>query len=109
MRSRAQISSHPLHPILVAFPIGLWLTSLIFDLLGVSLDRPMLWSVGYYLAIAGIVGAVVAALPGAIDWFSVVPPASSAKKRGLIHAVLNITVLAIFVYESFYRGGPDFR
>jgi uncharacterized membrane protein len=39
MRSAARISSHPIHPMLVSFPIGLWVTAFIFDLIGVATDR----------------------------------------------------------------------
>jgi uncharacterized membrane protein/nitrite reductase/ring-hydroxylating ferredoxin subunit len=109
MRSRAQVFDHPMHPMLVAFPIGLWVTSFIFDLIGIASDKPGFWFVGFYAAIAGCVGAVLAALPGAIDWFSVVPPNSSAKKRGGIHALLNLTVLAIFIFVAAHRGSPDMK
>lgn len=107
MRSRAHFKSHPIHPMLIAFPIGLWVASLLFDLLGLALHRPALWSAGYYTAIGGCVGAVLAAVPGVIDLFSVVPPRSSAKTRGLIHGAINTLVLVTFAGEVFYRGGAE--
>jgi nitrite reductase/ring-hydroxylating ferredoxin subunit/uncharacterized membrane protein len=94
---------------LVAFPIGLWITSLIFDLLGIWLNQPALWTAGFYAIIAGIVGAVLAAIPGAIDWWSVIPPQSSAKNRGLIHGSLNTVILILFIIEATIRGGPAAR
>jgi uncharacterized membrane protein/nitrite reductase/ring-hydroxylating ferredoxin subunit len=103
------MSNHPIHPFLVAFPIGLWVTSFIFDLIGLASDKPGFWFAGFYAAIAGCVGAALAAIPGAIDWYSVVPPKSSAKKRGLTHALLNITVLAIFIFVAAHRGSPDMK
>jgi uncharacterized membrane protein/nitrite reductase/ring-hydroxylating ferredoxin subunit len=106
MRSRASISSHPLHPILVNFPIGLWVTSFIFDLIGVSTDRASLYAAGFYLAIAGCAGALLAAIAGAMDWYSVVPPNSSAKKRGLTHGLLNVTILLLFIIQLEHRGSP---
>jgi len=107
MRSRARMSSHPIHPFLVAFPIGLWVTSVIFDLIGVVAYKPTYWTVGFYAAVAGCVGALLAAIPGAIDWYSVVPPRSSAKKRGAIHGTLNVTVLVIFIFQLAHRGAAD--
>lgn len=107
MRSRARMSSHPIHPFLVSFPIGLWVTSLIFDLIGVAGAKPGFYQAGFYAAIAGCVGAVLAAVPGAIDWYSVVPPKSSAKNRGLTHAVLNVTVLGLFIFQLAHRGAAD--
>src|SRR5437879_4468952 len=106
MLSRANFKSHPIHPILVAFPIGLWTTSLIFDLLGIWLHRPSLWAAGFYAIIAGAAGAFLAAIPGAIDWWTVVPPQSSAKNRGLVHGSLNIIILALFITVAAIRGGP---
>ena len=56
MRSRAHLSSHPIHPILVVFPIGLWWTSFVFDVIGTTQNLPGLWSAGWYAALAGIFG-----------------------------------------------------
>jgi uncharacterized membrane protein/nitrite reductase/ring-hydroxylating ferredoxin subunit len=109
MRSRAHLGSHPIHPMLIPFPLALWIASLIFDVLGIMSDRPIFWSVGYYCAIGGCIGALVAAIPGAVDWWTVVPPKSSAKKRGLVHAALNITVLVLFGYVLFHRGDAAVR
>jgi nitrite reductase/ring-hydroxylating ferredoxin subunit/uncharacterized membrane protein len=91
---------------LVSFPIGLWITGFIFDLIGVATDRGSFFAAGYYMGIAGCVGALFAAIAGAIDWYSVVPPKSSAKKRGLTHAALNVTVLALFIIQLARRGSP---
>ncbi|HWR14523.1 MAG TPA: DUF2231 domain-containing protein [Terriglobales bacterium] len=109
MRSRASIKSHPLHPMLVAFPIGLLVTSFVFDLISVWRDFPSLWSAAWYCVIAGLIGAVLAAVPGAIDLFAVVPPNSSGRRRGYKHAILNLLVIIAFVAVAAYRGSPDVR
>ena len=67
MRSKAAVSSHPIHPMLVSFPIGLWVTAFIFALLGISRGDASLWAAGFYCVVAGCVGAALAAVPGAID------------------------------------------
>jgi uncharacterized membrane protein/nitrite reductase/ring-hydroxylating ferredoxin subunit len=104
MRSRVHIQSHPLHPMLVAFPLALWTVSLIFDLLGHALHNPALWATAFYAIIAGIIGAAFAAVPGIIDWISIVPPQSSAKKTGFIHGAVNSLVLVLFIVEAIRRG-----
>jgi uncharacterized membrane protein/nitrite reductase/ring-hydroxylating ferredoxin subunit len=109
MRSKAAISSHPIHPILVAFPIALWVMALIFALLGVSQGNAMLWAAGFYCVIAGCVGAVLAALPGALDWWTVVPRQSSAKQRGLIHGSLNVVALLLFIAIAYRQGSAAAR
>jgi nitrite reductase/ring-hydroxylating ferredoxin subunit/uncharacterized membrane protein len=105
MRSKAAIQSHPLHPMLVAFPIGLWVAAFIFELVG--RNNPNLWAAGFYCVIGGCVGAVLAALPGALDWLTVVPPESTAKRRGLIHGGLNTLDLLLFIYIAYRLGSPD--
>ncbi len=105
MRARAQLKSHPIHPLLVAFPIGLFVTSFIFDLIGRGLGYGSLFAAGWYCIIAGLIGGVLAAVAGAVDLFGVVPPNSSAKQRGYRHAILNALVLALFVAAAAHRGG----
>ena len=69
MKSKAHLASHPLHPILVSFPIAFFIGAFLFDLFGIITNRPPFSQVAYYLDIAGIAGALVAAVPGAIDYF----------------------------------------
>lgn len=106
MRSKAAISSHPIHPMLVSFPIALWVMAFIFDLIGISRMNAGLWAAGFYCVIAGCVGAALAAIPGAIDLFTVVPRQSSAKRRGLLHGSLNVIILLLFIYVANRRGSP---
>jgi nitrite reductase/ring-hydroxylating ferredoxin subunit/uncharacterized membrane protein len=94
---------------LVAFPIGLWVTALIFDLIGVAQGNAGLWAAGFYCVIAGCIAAVLAAMPGAVDWFTVVPPRSSAKRRGLVHGSLNSIALLLFIYIAYRLGSPISR
>ena len=104
MRSTAQIKSHPVHPMLVAFPIGLFITGFVFDLIGISAANAGLWAAGWYCLIAGLVGGAAAAIPGVIDLLTAVPPASSARKRGWTHGLLNVAILALFIAVAAYRG-----
>src|ERR1043166_6253029 len=106
MRSRAHVSSHPIHPILISFPIGLWVTSFVFDLIAWTRQDALLASTGYYCIIAGCVGAALAALPGLIDLLSVLPPRSSAQQRGWIHGGLNTLALLLFIAIAARRGSP---
>ncbi|HTC92579.1 MAG TPA: DUF2231 domain-containing protein [Terriglobales bacterium] len=105
MRSRAHFQSHPLHPMLVAFPIGLWVFSFVFDLLGRMSGNGLLWAAGFYCVVAGCVMAALAAIPGVIDLFLAVPPSSSARQRGYIHGLLNSTALLLFIAIAIRRGG----
>lgn len=106
MRSRAQIKSHPIHPMLVVLPLGLFVGSWIFDLIGKATNNELLWAASYYCAIAGLVGGFCAAIAGFIDWLAVVPPRSSGKNRGLLHAGLNVLVLIAFIVIAVRRSSP---
>ena len=107
MRSRAHIQSHPLHPILITFPIAFFTGTLLFHVTGWWLNKIPLLQTSYYLNIAGIGFAVLAAIPGLIDFIYTVPPKSSAKKRAAQHGLLNTTMLLIFIVALFYRRGDS--
>jgi uncharacterized membrane protein/nitrite reductase/ring-hydroxylating ferredoxin subunit len=107
MRSKASIQSHPIHPMLVGFPIALWVAGFIFDLLGTRGSNTGLWAAGFYSVIGGCVGAVLAATAGVIDFLYTVPPESSAKNRGLLHGGLNSLVLLLFIYVAYRLGSPS--
>jgi uncharacterized membrane protein/nitrite reductase/ring-hydroxylating ferredoxin subunit len=104
MRSRALIKSHPIHPILIAFPIAFFVGTLIFDILGIIYNNDIFYAVSFYMQIAGIIGGLLAAIPGAIDYFKTVPPNSSAKKRATKHALLNITIIVLFLAAWLLKG-----
>jgi uncharacterized membrane protein/nitrite reductase/ring-hydroxylating ferredoxin subunit len=103
MRSKVHLRSHPLHPVLVMFPVAFFTGALVFDLLALGMDRAMLHMVAFYLCWAGIAGALLAAVPGFIDFLYAVPPNSSAKKRGALHGILNVVVLCTFSCVVFLR------
>ena len=107
MISKASFRSHPIHPMVVAFPIGLWVTSFIFDLIGAASHEQGYFFVSFYMIIAGCIGAVLAAVPGVIDLFGAIPENSSGRSRGYIHGSLNTVALLVFIYSAYRRGGPN--
>jgi nitrite reductase/ring-hydroxylating ferredoxin subunit/uncharacterized membrane protein len=89
---------------LVGFPIGLWVISFIFDVIAVTRNDGSFAIAAFYCIIAGCVGAALAAIAGATDLFTVVPPNSSAKSRGYLHGGLNTLVLLLFIVIAARRG-----
>jgi len=107
MRTPANIAKHPLHPMLVAIPIGLWIFSLVSDLVYRFGSHNPNWDVvARYTLVAGIVGALVAAVPGFIDmlWLP-----WGVKRIALMHMSINLTVVALYVVNAWLRrnGGSD--
>lgn len=103
MKSKVSIKSHPLHPILVSFPIAFYTGTFVFDALAIFFNNVEYSITGKYIHIAAIAGAVLAAIPGVIDYLSVIPPRSSAKKRGAKHGLINTTVLIIFAIALYLK------
>ncbi|HET9432766.1 MAG TPA: DUF2231 domain-containing protein, partial [Chitinophagaceae bacterium] len=93
MKSKAHFKGHPLHPILVSFPIAYFIGVLVFDVLGMIYNRNDFHTTALYLEIAGICFALLAAVPGFIDYLFIVPPESSAKKRATKHGLINVSVV----------------
>lgn len=105
MESKAKIFGHPIHPMLIVFPLGLLATATIFDIIGLLGGGAPWHSTAYYLIGAGVIGGLLAAVPGAVDWFTV-PRATRAKRVGLLHGVGNVIVVALFIVSWLLRR-PD--
>ncbi len=103
MSSPASVARHPIHPMLVVFPIGLWTFSLVCDIIYLFGGRDPIWStVALYTAIGGIIGAALAAVPGLIDYFSIDDP--EVKAIGTRHLLVNVGALVIFIVASIVRA-----
>ncbi len=109
MRSRAHFKSHPLHPILIVFPIAFGVGAPAFDLVGILAEWPTLWAAGAYLATGAVIGGVIAGVPGFIDYLYTVPPDSSAKQRATWHMGVNLTALALIACGWFFRDTDTLR
>src|SRR3954454_17580406 len=103
MRSRAHFKSHPIHPMLVAFPIAFLYGALGFDVAGRLARWPGGWATGAYLSVAAIATGLVAAVPGLIDYLNVVPPNSSGRARATQHMLINVSALASFAAGWAFR------
>lgn len=98
---------HPFHPILVTIPIGTWIASLVFDVIGLIVDDPMPFALGAQVLIAiGVIGALIAAVFGLLD-FTVIAARTPAKRTAVIHLTLNLTATALFAVNYFVRAASD--
>lgn len=105
MRSAAHLRGHPIHPSVIPFPFALLWGAFVADLIALLFDAPSFGRTGWYLAAAGVIMALVAAVPGFIDYFNTVPPESSARERATRHMLLNLSTVALFAIAFFLRLG----
>jgi uncharacterized membrane protein len=102
MSTPASLRRHPIHPMLIVFPIGLWIFALICDFIYHAGPHNVFWKeVAFYSIVGGVVGAVLAAIPGFIDYFSLTNP--RVKRIATTHMILNIIVLALFLFNLGIR------
>ena len=101
MRTPARIAKHPIHPMLVPIPIGLWLFSLACDLIHrFGATSPNWEVVAFYTMVGGIFGALLAAVPGFIDVLSL---PRSVKRIGFTHMGINLTVVVLYAINAWLR------
>ena len=108
MSTPASIRNHPIHPMLIVFPIGLWVFSLICDFIYHAGPHNMFWKgVAFYTISGGVIGAILAAIPGFVDYLSLRD--RRTKRVATTHMVLNLIVLALFVFNLGIRfnGAPE--
>ncbi len=104
MKTPASIGGHPIHPMLVNFPIGLWVFSLACDLVGLFVAAPGVWfTVALYTMVGGLIGALAAAVPGFIDLLYYKGGAPPVKKIALTHMTINLSVVVLYAVNIGLR------
>ena len=108
MESRAKLLGHPVHPMLIVLPLGLFIAAVVFDLLHLWRGSPTFATVAYWNIAGGVVGGLLAAAFGFIDWLAI-PAGTRAKRIGLLHGGANVIVVLMFALVWWMRGSaPDF-
>jgi uncharacterized membrane protein len=105
MYSKARIAGHPIHPMIVAFPIAFYTATVATLLAYVGTMEAFWYRVAMVANLAGIVTALIAVIPGVIDLLSL-PAGSRARSVGLRHAAFNLVATVLFAATAaiIYRG-----
>ncbi len=106
MESRTKAFGHPIHPMLIVFPLGLLATAVIFDILYLVFDNQTFATVAYWMIAAGIIGGLIAALFGLLDWLAI-PNDTRAKSVGLWHGLGNFVIVLLFAGSWLLRNGDE--
>jgi uncharacterized membrane protein len=101
MASKASIFGHPIHPMIIPFPFALWMFSLAADVVYLWRGNDHWGLAAFYTLAAGLLGGVVAAIPGIIDWLAI-------KDREVVrianwHARLNVIAIIVFAIDFYLR------
>ncbi len=104
MESKIKVAGHPFHPMLIVFPLGLLATAVAFDIVGIVLSDASWFNISFWMIAAGIIGGLLAAVPGSIDWWAI-PRNTRAKSIGLWHGAGNLLVVVLFIISWFMRRG----
>lgn len=102
MQPRARILGHPIHQILIVFPLGLLATSFFFDLAWLARRHEQLAIVAWWLIFAGVVGGAAAALFGLIDWLAI-PRGTRARRVGAMHGGGMVIVALLYAASWVLR------
>jgi uncharacterized membrane protein len=102
VETRFKLLGHPVHPMLIVFPLGLLSTAVIFDILYLLTGNEELAIFSFWAIAAGIVGGLAAAVFGLIDWLAI-PKETRAKSVGLTHGVGNVVITGLFIVSWLLR------
>src|SRR5437588_9555611 len=102
MESKVKAFGHPIHPMLIVFPLGLLATSLFFDIIHWITGNGFFSVIAFWMITAGVIGALLAAIFGLIDWLAI-PAGTRAKTVGLWHGVGNVVIVLLFIVSWLIR------
>jgi uncharacterized membrane protein len=105
MYSNVKLAGHPIHPMLVSFPIAFYAASCAAFIAYALGADPFWFRLAVYADVAGVITALIAAIPGFIDWAVGVPTGSPAKATGLAHMICNVGALVAFALNGWLQWG----
>lgn len=96
MYSKITVAGHPLHPMMIGFPVAYYTGALAGFAVFAANGHAFWLQLAIALTVAGVGMAVLAAVPGMVDWAFGIPRGSGAKLVGRVHAGLNVAALGLF-------------
>jgi uncharacterized membrane protein len=104
MHTPASIRKHPIHPMLIVFPIGLGVFSLACDLIRLAGASGDTWAtVALVSMVGGFIGALCAAGPGFIDLLYYKGGAPRVKNIALTHMTINLIAVVLYAVNIWLR------
>jgi uncharacterized membrane protein len=105
-RSTARIGGHPIHPMLIPFPIVCFIGAFVTDIVYSRNLNPGWATASHWLLTVGLVMAALAALAGLTDFFG---DKSIQGSDAIKHMLANVTAVVLELVNLLLRlGNPDF-
>jgi len=101
-----KLFGHPIHPMLIVLPLGLFSIAVLFDVIYLATGTEEFADVAYWNITVGIIGGLLAAVFGFIDWLAI-PKDTRAKRIGLWHGGGNFVIVLLFIANWLLRQ-PDY-
>jgi nitrite reductase/ring-hydroxylating ferredoxin subunit/uncharacterized membrane protein len=105
MRSSAHFKGHPIHPMLIPFPLAYLVGNALIDVWARATGRRRWYRTAGHMNLLGLGSALVAAVPGIVDYVFAVPPKSSARQRATNHMFANLAAVGLFAAARLGRRG----
>lgn len=102
MEARMKVAGHPVHQMLIAFPLGLLSAALVFDVIHLITGSATASIVSYWVIAAGVIGGLCAAVFGLVDWLGI-PSGTRARRLGMLHGIGNVCVVALYAASWLLR------
>ena len=102
MESKAKLFGHPIHQMLIVFPLGLLPVAALADIAALATGNNFWFQMAFYMIAAGILGGLVAAVFGTIDYLAI-PAGTRAKRIGFLHGAGNVVVVGLFAVSWWLR------
>jgi uncharacterized membrane protein len=102
LESRLKLAGHPIHPMLIVLPLGLLSAGVVFDIVYLISGDDSFATVAFWNITLGIIGGLLAAIFGLIDWLSI-PNDTRAKRLGLWHGLGNLLIVVLFIVSWLLR------
>jgi uncharacterized membrane protein len=102
MESRAKLFGHPIHQMLIVFPLGLLATALVFDAVHLVTGHGYWSEIAYWLIAGGVATGLLAAPFGFADWLAI-PSGTRAKRVGALHGGGNVVVVLLYAGSWLLR------
>lgn len=94
--AKATIKGHPIHPAMVAIPIGLLTGAVLCDAAYLLMGQDPFWlTASLWSSAVGVVTGLATAIPGLVDYIFVARH-SSAKTIAVVHMACNVICLILF-------------